>query len=194
MQKAIACWLIVLTPLTVNAETVYVTERLPTVLRQAFTEGSPAVKTIEGGAQLEVLERVERFVRVRDTQGAEGWIEARWLANAPPARPQLERAQAELTKVRSELAAAQARVGQLEGRLSQEAERGAELAQAAEQARSEAARAAALPAPAPTADDDDFAWGWLVLAFAMLWIGFGAGVVWLRERHRKRLGGMYLRI
>lgn len=36
--------------------------------------------------------------------------------------------------------------------------------------------------------------GWLALSFAMLLIGFGVGVWWLRERNRKRLGGMYLRV
>ncbi len=35
---------------------------------------------------------------------------------------------------------------------------------------------------------------WLGISFAMLIIGFAAGVIWLREVNRKRLGGMYLRI
>jgi len=35
---------------------------------------------------------------------------------------------------------------------------------------------------------------WLGISFAMLVIGFAVGVVWLRERNRRRLGGMYLRI
>jgi SH3 domain protein len=197
MRKRIVASVLLLFALPVNAETVYVTERLPTALRTAFAEGSPVVKTIEGGAQLEVLERAERFARVRDAQGAEGWIEARWLVNAPPARPQLDRSQAELAKLRTELNAAQARIGQLETKLSQETARGVELAQTAEQVRAEADAAAANSAPAasiPAGNDTDFSWGWLVLAFAMLWLGFGAGVVWLRERNRKRLGGMYLRI
>ncbi|GMQ90045.1 MAG: hypothetical protein BMS9Abin10_0389 [Gammaproteobacteria bacterium] len=35
---------------------------------------------------------------------------------------------------------------------------------------------------------------WLGISFAMLVIGFAVGAVWLRERNRRRLGGMYLRI
>jgi SH3 domain protein len=35
---------------------------------------------------------------------------------------------------------------------------------------------------------------WAGISFAMLLIGFGVGVIWLRERHRRKLGGMYLRI
>ncbi|MFQ5754761.1 MAG: TIGR04211 family SH3 domain-containing protein [Acidiferrobacterales bacterium] len=35
---------------------------------------------------------------------------------------------------------------------------------------------------------------WLGISFAMLVMGFVVGAIWLRERHRRRLGGMYLRI
>lgn len=35
---------------------------------------------------------------------------------------------------------------------------------------------------------------WLGISFAMLIIGFAAGVMWLREVNRKKLGGMHLRI
>lgn len=193
MRKISAMLMLVLV-FPAMAETLYVTERLPVALRTAFAEGSPVVKIVEGGTQLDVLERADRYARVRDAQGAEGWIEARLLVNAPPARPALERTQTELAKLRTDLAAAQARAGQLEAKLAQESARGAELAQTAEQARAQASQAAAVAEQAPPADDTDFPWGWLVLAFAMLWVGFGAGVVWLRERNRKRLGGMYLRI
>ena len=167
------------------AETAYVTERLSVTVRAALAEGSPVVKTIDAGAPLEVLERADRFARVRDAQGAEGWIEARVLVATAPAR-QLERTQAELAKARADLAAAQSQIGQLETKLSQASAR-----------TDEAAKTAAVPpvaSPVLPVDDDSFPWGWLVLAFAMLWLGFGAGIVWLRERHRKKLGGMYLRV
>ncbi|GMQ90905.1 MAG: hypothetical protein BMS9Abin11_0210 [Gammaproteobacteria bacterium] len=39
-----------------------------------------------------------------------------------------------------------------------------------------------------------FSWLWLLFSFAMLIIGFWAGVVWLREHNRKKLGGMHLRV
>jgi len=202
-MKRLGALLLLLTfSLPAFAETAYVTERLPVVLRTAFADGSPVVKVIEGGATLEVLERVDRFAQVRDTQGAEGWIEARFLVNTPPARAQLDRAQADLTKARADLAGAQARIGQLQAKVAQESARGAELAQTAEEAKVAASQAQQAVqqaeqeavAQAASTDEEDFPWGFLVLAFAMLWIGFGAGVVWLRERHRKRLGGMYLRI
>ena len=187
MKKRTIGLLLLAATFPVYAETAYVTERAPVSLRSALAEGSPVVKTVDGGATLEVLERADRYARVRDTQGAEGWIEARLLVATAPARVQLERVQADLTKARAELTAAQTHIGQLE----------AKLAQAPARAESDAPKAATVtptPMTAPSVEDDDFPWGWLVLAFAMLWIGFGAGIVWLRERHRKKLGGMYLRV
>ncbi len=196
MRKIVGILMMALA-LPVYAETLYVTERLPVALRAAFAEGSPVVKIVEGGTALEVLERNDKYAHVRDAQGTEGWIEARLLVNAPPARPQLDRTQTELGKVRKDLADAQARIAQLETKLTQESARGSQLAQTAEQAKAEAANQAEAAAKAQetaATDSSDFSWGWLVLAFAMLWIGFGAGVLWIRERHRKKLGGMYLRI
>lgn len=171
------------------AETMYVSERLPTTLRAALADGSPIVKTVEGGTSLEVLERADHLARVRDAQGAEGWIEMRLLVATAPARVQLERAQTALTKARTDLAAAQTQIGQLEAKLSQTA---ASTTQPLSAEPAEPAPPVAIQAP--SVDDEEFPWGWLVLAFAMLWLGFGAGIVWLRERHRKKLGGMYLRV
>lgn len=39
-----------------------------------------------------------------------------------------------------------------------------------------------------------FSWLWLLFSFAMLVVGFWAGMAWLREHNRKKLGGMHLRI
>ena len=35
---------------------------------------------------------------------------------------------------------------------------------------------------------------WIGISFAMLVVGFFSGIAWLRERYRKRLGGMHLRV
>jgi hypothetical protein len=165
-------------------ETVYVTERLVVPLHGTFAEEGPIIKSIEVGAALEVLERVDKFTHVRDAAGADGWIESRFLVTAPPARAQLERLQADLAKARKDATDAHARVTELEAILTHQ---GAQAATAAAERPQE-------PTPVTAETDNDFNVGWLVLAFAMLGLGFGAGVVYLRERHRKKLGGMYLRI
>jgi len=191
MRTVIGAWMLV-AALPAFAESAYVTDRFSAPLRAAVVEGGAVIKSLDSGAALEVLERADKYARVRDAQGAEGWIEVRYLSNAPPARAQLERAQLATGKLEKELSEAQLRIKQLEAAVAQESARGAELSKAVEQNKAEAV--SPPPAVPGNPDESDFPWGWLVLAFAMLGLGFGAGVVWLRERHRKKLGGMYLRI
>src|SRR3990167_3611014 len=79
-----------------RAETVYVAERLRIGLRAETAETSAVVKTVETGMPLEVVERLDKFTRVRDPQGAESWIETRYLTPDTPARRQLAKLQEEI--------------------------------------------------------------------------------------------------
>lgn len=101
----LALWLVA--PLAVSAETAYVSDRLSAGLRAARDGNTNTVKSIESGAMLEVLERDERFARVRDQQGSEGWLELRYLSTEPPARAQLAKLQDDLNKANSQLAETQ---------------------------------------------------------------------------------------
>lgn len=169
---------VVLLPAWAQAETAYVTDKLTITLRASQAENSAAVKTLEAGAALEVLERTERHARVRDKQGAEGWIEARQLSPEPAARAQLAKSQEELAKTRALLAQAQAQLAK---------------AQAANPAPP-ATQTSPAASPAPADAAGGFSLAWLIVSFAMLIIGFVAGVIWVRESIRKRMGGMYLRV
>lgn len=199
-HRVFALMALALMPAPALAETVYVIDRIYVGLRAAPGEGQPVVKTLETGAALEVLERNERHMRVRDAQGAEGWIETRYVSGEPPAPLQLVRLQEELNRARQELARARAQLAEAQERLKKPQ---ADLAQEKEQqgeALPKAAAQAAPPSPPaeaslPTsAGSSWFSPLWLAVSFAMLGIGFALGIAWLRERHRKRLGGMYLRI
>lgn len=163
----LALWLVA--PLAVSAETAYVSDRLSAGLRAARDGNTNTVKSIESGAMLEVLERDERFARVRDQQGSEGWLELRYLSTEPPARAQLAKLQDDLNKANSQLAETQLK---------------------------NPASAGAAPAPASAEPGAEYKldYLWLAIAFAMLITGFGAGIVWHRESIRRRMGGMYLRI
>jgi hypothetical protein len=187
-----------------QAETVYVAERLRIALRAEVAETSPVVKTVETGAPLEVIERAENFVHVRDPQGTVGWIEARYLSPEAPARLQLSKLQEDLAKSRSQTAEAQAQLKKAQAAAAEQAETIKKLEQ--EVADKPAMPPAATPVPVPppvvappvgkTSKDTGFTFSylWLGISFAMLGIGFAAGVKWLRESIRKRSGGMYLRI
>jgi hypothetical protein len=151
------------TPLAAAAETVYVIDKLQVVLR-AERDGA-GVKPLETGAALEVLQRDERFVRVRDKAGAEGWIEARYVSPELPARAQLAKLQEELNKTRAQLAEAQAKPDRV------------------------------TPTTASDSGiENALDYIWLLVGLGLLVVGFAAGILWHRESIRRRMGGMYLRI
>lgn len=185
-----------LVALAAYADTGYVTDRLSVALKSAQGEAGTVVKLLEAGAPLEVLERAGAWARVRDKAGAEGWVDARQVTAEAPARAQLARLQDELTRAKAQLAETQAQLKKAEAAAAQATARAGELAKKPNE-KPAAAEAKPPAGPAPeseTADAPDFSWGWLVFSFAMLGAGFWAGIVWLRERNRRKLGGMYLRI
>ena len=183
-----------------QAETVYVAERIRIGMRAEVVETSAVVKTIETGVPLEVVERSDRFVHVRDPQGTEGWLEARFLTPDPPTRLQLANLQEELAKNRGPTAETLAQLKKAQATVAEQAAKIKALEKEVADKSSVPPPAPAPPAPAPPvgkiSKDAGFGFGylWLVISFAMLGIGFAAGVKWLRESIRKRSGGMYLRI
>lgn len=89
---------------TVSAETLYVTDQVTVGLRADVTPGAAVLAAAATGAKLEVLERSGSFVRVRDGNGVEGWVDATALAPQPPAAEQLKAVRAELDRTRAQLA------------------------------------------------------------------------------------------
>ncbi len=184
-----------------QAETVYIAERIRIGLRAEIPETSAVVKTVETGTPLEIIERFDKLVRVRDPQGTEGWIETRYLSTEPPARLQHARLLDELATSRSRVNEAQAQLKKAQATIAEQAEKikGLEknLADKPAPAPPPAAPVATKSPPAkPTTADTGFRFSylWLGISFAMLGIGFAAGIRWLRESIRKRSGGMYLRV
>ena len=188
-----------------HAETLYVAERMLVALRAEAGDTAPTVKTVETGAPLEVLERQDRFVHVRDKQGTDGWVEARYLTTDPPARQQLAALQQELTKSRAQVTDAQTQLKKAQATVTEQTAKITELEKDAAEKAAAPPPVAPVPAPAPvvtmkpdtkTAGERDFQFSfvWLAISFAMLGIGFAGGILWLRESIRRRSGGMYLRV
>lgn len=190
-----------------SAETVYVVDHISVPLRASALEDSATVKTVDSGTPLELLERGERAVRVRDRQGAEGWVELRFVSAETPARRQLVAVQAVLVKTRGQLEETITRLQQAQEALSQESAKNQELQKALTESRAatesaaknresetETADSGAAQSAEMAGAQPGFSMLWLGIAFAMLVIGFFAGVIWLRESIRRRSGGMYLRV
>ena len=187
-----------------HAETVYVVDQFSVPMRVTPFEGSANVKTVASGTPLELLQRTGDMVHVRDREGAEGWIETRYVSASVPVRAQLAAAQAELAKTRAQMNEALGQLKQAEEALAVEHAKNAELSkalgaqpmhsQAEETDRQKASGTDSPDATGSIAARFGFSFLWLGIAFAMLIVGFIGGVLWLRESIRRRSGGMYLRI
>ena len=186
-----------------HAETVYVVDQFSVPMRVTPFEGSADVKTVTSGTALELLQRSGDMVHVRDREGAEGWIETRYVSASVPVRTQLGAVQAELAKTRSQMDEALGQLKQAEEALAVEHAKNAELLRAlAQPMHSQTEETDRQKAAAPDSEGAtgsivarfSFSFLWLGIAFAMLIVGFVVGVFWLRESIRRRSGGMYLRI
>lgn len=182
MLRTIALLGVTLFAQAAHAETLYVTDKLWVNLRATAEKDAPATKPVASGTALEVLERSDTHMRVREPEGGEGWIEARLLAAELPARAQLVAAQMQLREAKIAL--------------TRVADELAQLKAAPPRATPEPPPPIPAAAPPPPEPEDPPIplYLWLFISFAMLGVGFFAGMWWLRETYRKRLGGMYLRI
>ena len=205
-MKHLATWLFLLLifqPAIGYAETVYVIDKLRVGLRADLSEGSAVVKTVRSGMALEVLERYENFVRVRDQQGIEGWIDGRYITPDLPALLQVKQLKDKLNKTRAQLSKARAKLKETEAALVREKAKVKKLGEISSEAESapnpvagetaDQTKSATSDKP-PSDEDSGSLFMWLGISFAMLVVGFIAGIIWLRESIRKRSGGMYLRV
>ncbi len=196
----------VLLPSVVQAETVYITDRLFVSIREGQGSEFPAVKSIATGTEIEVLQRLDGFALVREPGGVEGWIAERYLVDTAPGKVALDAARSELQLANSELSKLKSQLGDASKKAQEANTRASALEKKLKEtdATLENSTEAGDTSAAETTDETIagepaisgfyFNWLWLLIAFAMLVTGFIAGVTWLRELNRKKMGGMYLRI
>lgn len=117
-------------PLPLSAETRYVSDRLIITLRSGPATDAPTLTTLESDTQLELLEDLGRFLRVRIPDGRVGYVLSQYVLTVPPKTVQLAR----LEQERAELLQTIARLEAVQTMSvpEQEAARKAEVAKAAE--------------------------------------------------------------
>jgi SH3 domain protein len=92
-----------LLPLLAAAETAYVTDNLRLGLHQAADTSDAAFRTLESGAQLEVLSRNRNFANVQLPDGTIGYVKAAYLVFEKPAKLVVEETQAENDRLTAQL-------------------------------------------------------------------------------------------
>lgn len=89
-----------------NAQARYVSDRLEVTLRTGTSTQHAIVRMLPSGARVDVLETDEGtdYVRVRTTDGIEGWVLGRYLMDQPAARDQLAAANRRVEELRARVA------------------------------------------------------------------------------------------
>ena len=90
-----------------GAQTAYVTDILRLGLHRAQDTSDRAFRTLVSGAELEILERVPNYARVRTSDGQEGWVKSAYLVTDKPAQLRVAEVEAEIERMRAELSSAE---------------------------------------------------------------------------------------
>jgi SH3 domain protein len=193
MRRFLALIACTVSAANVSAETAYVTDVLVLGLHRAQDTRDDAFTNLRSGAELEVLERVPNYARVRTTDGQEGWVRSAFLVSDKPARLIVDEIQAELEAARGELARAQGAAASAQdnaARLSRQMEASAQsstgiretLVRVSQENEDYAARLERYRRSVP------LAWAAAAVAVAA-GVGFVLGLWWLDAFIRRRHGG-----
>jgi SH3 domain protein len=106
MRRYAVVLLLLCCPLWVGAETAYVTDILRLGIHRAQDTSDRPFENLVSGTELEILERLPNFARVRTTGGQEGWVKSAYLVAEKPAQLRVAEVEAELERLRTDLAAA----------------------------------------------------------------------------------------
>ena len=83
--RQIAVMLLLLSVLAVQAESVYITDKLNIGLHEDKILDSPISMVVPSGTQLEVLKREDKVSFVRTASGVSGWVDNSYLLTVAPA-------------------------------------------------------------------------------------------------------------
>ena len=94
---------LVMSPVLVQAETQYVTDRLVITVRTGESSEYQVIKTLATGARVEVLEKSDSgYSRIRTEDETEGWVRSQYLIPEPTARERLNGIKTELKETKAE--------------------------------------------------------------------------------------------
>lgn len=169
------------------ADSVYVKEQKSATIRADQSPDAAVVGRAQTGTALDLLEQGDAYTRVRTPGGLEGYIANASLTRDKPAAMRLLASETRLKAARSENARLQSQVKSLQQQLKK-----------AEETPAPSPPPVVTPAPEPEVKPAPLAslpsLLWLAISFAMLITGFIIGVMWIRERTRRKLGGMHIRV
>jgi SH3 domain protein len=199
---------------TLQAEQLYVADKLVLNVYSEADQGGSRVATIETGDAVEEIERVENSVHVRLADGREGWVGANYLSARAPAIVRLKELQAgqpAQTTPAQTIDAPKQLTDEIARLKKQNASLNAEVTELKKKAAATQAapgpalpvNASATPASLAASEPEEqvqpapvvviqrsYWWAWLLAVIAAGGIGFFVGYQTLGRRVRERFGGV----
>ena len=118
----LAISLVLLHTNAVLAETKYITNELEIGLHEEKNLDSPIIKTLPSGTALELVKREDNVSFVRDSKGANGWIDNSYLTSSDPTGGQLGSSQKKIASLENQLDIAQKKIAGLQKKAPDSAE------------------------------------------------------------------------
>lgn len=84
-----------------HAETVYVIDELKIGLHESASINSPIIKLITSGTELSVVDRIDDLVQVKDSEGAQGWINKKYVLNNKPGKARINELEKQIELLKS---------------------------------------------------------------------------------------------
>jgi len=179
-------------PLTVLAETAYVTDTLQLGMHQAEDTSDRPFRNLDSGQAMEVLSRTRYYAHVELPDGTQGYVKAGFLVDSKPAKLIVAETQAEADRLAAELEEARqafaAPAATIDGLKQQAADLQARLDQS-ETTASELGEENASLRNSQSQYKNSMPLQWVGGAVGACLIGgFLLGLWWVDQRSRKRHG------
>ena len=87
---------------SVNAETVYVVDNLIITMRSGQSNQHQIIRTWPSSTRLEVLEKDDKYSRVKGPDDSEGWVLNQYISTTPTAKIRLAAAEKKLARLEAE--------------------------------------------------------------------------------------------
>ena len=205
-MKKLSLLIILLLPLNLLAETLYVGDTLRVGIRPEPSKNMPSISIIKTGASVEILERSRSYAKVRTQSGVEGWVKSAYLTRKVPANNKLKTANKKIKTLEQKLAKLQKSGDKTTNKIQQDLQMTIKQLQSEKDTMLKEINELKIN-PVSKVDSNNSATQafsefdltslnknlmYIILGgvFAILVLGFMVGVSWYKQQVTKRLGGL----
>lgn len=203
-RRLFAACLMLMLPLAGWADSLYVSDNLRVGVRDSAERNASTLTVITSGSKVELLERSGSFIKIRTSNGVEGWVKSAYFSKKKPSRLLLRETKNKLRQVESELEELRSsnnqndpQLMQLKAEVSRLKSREIDLQQQLQQTQhsgtsSASNQSASISLRDLMSNNSRLLLSSVATLLVFLCMGFLIGVSWHKRQVTKRLGGLTL--